>query len=216
MEALQLLTFFVLVCARSGNSELTCPEVDDGKDVYIPSDTNCMEYYHCVHGIPVMMICPFGLFWDQSNQFCNWPDQISPPCTADCPSEGWLRRDEVSNCYLFGTEKMTFAEAQQFCKDNGGKLAEPRRKIETNAINRIINEEAGGMSYWIGLTDNDREGTFTWLSDDSEVQYSDWAHGEPNDQNDEDCTHLRKAKEFQWNDFSCNARNGNTALCQKF
>ena len=32
---------------------------------------------------------------------------------ADCPSQGWLRRDRVSNCYLFGTEKMNFAEAQQ-------------------------------------------------------------------------------------------------------
>ena len=32
---------------------------------------------------------------------------------ADCPSEGWLRRDRVSNCYLFGGEKMNFAEAQQ-------------------------------------------------------------------------------------------------------
>ena len=32
---------------------------------------------------------------------------------AGCPAEGWLRRDKVSNCYLFGTEDMNFNEAKE-------------------------------------------------------------------------------------------------------
>jgi len=217
METLHFLTVFLFLSVGWVNSELTCPEVDEGENVYLPSDTNCREYFHCVHGVPVMMHCPDGLFWDPANEFCNWPDQISPPCTADCPSQGWLRRDRVSNCYLFGGDKMNFAEAQQFCEENGGKLAEPRRQRETNVINRMINKEAGESNYWIGLTDNDNEGSYTWLSDGTDVDYSNWNKGEPNNAwGNEHCALLRKARSFEWNDSNCNGRNGNTALCQKF
>jgi len=210
------LSVLLIVSVGWASAELVCPEVDEG-ETYLPSDTNCQEYFHCVHGVPVMRKCPDGLQWDAANQFCNWPDQISPPCTADCPSQGWLRRDRVSNCYLFGTEKMNFAEAQQFCEENGGTLAEPRRARETNVINRMINKEAGNNNYWIGLTDRREEGTFTWMSDNSEVSYTNWDKREPNNAwGREDCAHLRKSKSFKWNDSNCEARNGNRALCQKF
>ena len=45
---------------------------------------------------------------------------------------------------------MTLKFQFQFCEDNGGKLAEPRRMRETNVINKMINKEAGGENYWIG------------------------------------------------------------------
>ena len=38
----------------------------------------------------------------------------------------------------------------QFCTDNGGILAEPRRKRETRAINNKIRKHAGNENYWIG------------------------------------------------------------------
>ena len=81
MRTLQLSTAFAFLFIGWVNSELTCPEVDEG-ETYLPSDTNCQEYFHCVHGVPIMRKCPDGLFWDKTNQFCNWPDQISPPCTG--------------------------------------------------------------------------------------------------------------------------------------
>ena len=68
-----------------------------------------------------------------------------------------------------------------------------------------------------GLTDRRTEGTFTWLSDDSEVRYTNWDKGEPNNaKGKEDCAHLRRVKSFRWNDSNCDNRNGNRALCQKF
>ena len=68
-----------------------------------------------------------------------------------------------------------------------------------------------------GLTDRREEGTFTWMSDNSEVSYTNWDKREPNNAwGREDCAHLRKSKSFKWNDSNCEARNGNRALCQKF
>lgn len=82
-----IFSFAIIFIAFVGKlkANITCPDVSDGDEVYIPSDTNCGEYFHCVNGVPVEMKCPDGLWWDQSNEFCNWPDQVSPPCTGNTP-----------------------------------------------------------------------------------------------------------------------------------
>ena len=82
MEAFKSLTFFLCLSIGLANAELTCPEDNAEEETYLPSDTNCSEYFQCVHGVPVMRKCPDGLQWDQAKNICNWPDQISPPCTG--------------------------------------------------------------------------------------------------------------------------------------
>ena len=74
------LLFFTFIIQL--NAELSCPDVDNGEPVFLPSDTNCGEYFVCVHGVPVLMECPEGLYWDQSLNVCNWPDLVVPPCTG--------------------------------------------------------------------------------------------------------------------------------------
>ena len=83
METAKTVSFLLLISVGQIIAELACPEVSDGDDVFLPSQTNCEEYFHCTNGIPVEMKCPDGLYWDQSKQFCNWPDQVSPPCTGN-------------------------------------------------------------------------------------------------------------------------------------
>ena len=82
MEGLKFSTIFLFLLIGLANAELTCPEYNNEEETYLPSDTNCNEYFHCVHGVPVMRKCPEGLQWDQAKNICNWPDQISPPCTG--------------------------------------------------------------------------------------------------------------------------------------
>ena len=85
VSALSILTLAGQLTAVNVQVSLTgktCPEVWDGTDVFFPSKSNCEEYFQCVHGVPVLMHCPDGLYWDQSKQICNWPDDVSPPCTG--------------------------------------------------------------------------------------------------------------------------------------
>lgn len=69
-----------------------------------------------------------------------------------------------------------------------------------------------------GLSDYCNEGTFTWKSDGSSLEYSNWKENEPNDYLDnEDCVQLNH--DSQWNDLRCltdSTAIGNimTALCQ--
>jgi len=196
-----------------------CPDIYDGTEVYLRSKSNCEEYFHCVHGAPVLMHCPDGLYWDQSKSICNWPDQVSPPCTATC-EKPWIRADKVANCYLFGTDAMNYDDAQQFCADNGGHLAEPRSKKETKVINNKIDRFGSNVNYWIGLTDRANEGSFVWGSDGSEATYTNWNGREPNNMRNEDCAHIRTNKNNEWNDSKCNQKSSsigpNMPLCQKF
>jgi len=227
MNSVVVFVFFT-ACVSQMSAQLVeepleapkCPDVYDGTEVYLRSKSNCEEYFHCVHGTPVLMQCPDGLYWDQSKEICNWPDQVSPPCTATC-EKPWIRADRAANCYLFGTEPMNYDDAQQFCADNGGFLAEPRSKKETKIINNKIEKHADGTNYWIGLTDRANEGTFVWGSDNAVATYTNWNGREPNNWGrKEDCAHIRTNKNNEWNDSVCDRKEtsigGNYALCQKF
>ena len=95
------LVFLFMTCFGKLNAKLSCPDVSDGEEVYLSSDTNCGEYFHCVNGVPVEMKCPDGLWWDQENEFCNWPDQVSPPCTGKCPkSNDWSGNNDYDFFHL--------------------------------------------------------------------------------------------------------------------
>ena len=88
MQSNHILAFLLLASLGQLNAEealsksLSCPDVNSGVPVFLPSTTNCAEYFVCDHGVPILMQCPEGLYWDQSKNVCNWPDQISPPCTG--------------------------------------------------------------------------------------------------------------------------------------
>ena len=65
-----------------------CPDVDE--TVFLPSSSKCADYFVCEHGVPIRKTCPEGLHWDDSAKACNWPDQISPPCTGKIWQCVWL------------------------------------------------------------------------------------------------------------------------------
>jgi len=81
IAALCLLCFAARLKADDSQSDLKCPEIWNGTDVFFLSK-NCAEYFQCNHGVPILMHCSYGLHWDQSAKHCTFPDQISPPCTG--------------------------------------------------------------------------------------------------------------------------------------
>jgi len=143
-------------------------------------------------------------------------------CTpADC-KEPWVRPGSSVACYASARDKgTTFDDAFRKCDSMGGFLAEPRSEYETDNVMSVINSNA---SYWIGITDHGEEGNFRWLSDDSEVTYSNWGKNEPNNHGgNQNCAQLWVYRDHQWDDQQCsrtsNSHRGQTtpivALCQK-
>ncbi|KAL7405287.1 hypothetical protein ABVT39_026675 [Epinephelus coioides] len=68
---------------------------------------------------------------------------------------------------------------------------------------------------WIGLTDSETEGTWTWV-DGTALNTSYWNAGEPNSYQgiDEDCGEIRLYdREYNWNDSPCKQQN--FWICEK-
>ncbi|KAK3085754.1 hypothetical protein FSP39_008201 [Pinctada imbricata] len=58
--------------------------------------------------------------------------------------------------------------------------------------------------FWIDGSDLLVEGHFVWASTQSDMDYTNWAKGEPNDLNGEDCVEIvHNSDNFTWNDAPC-------------
>ncbi|KAI4896038.1 hypothetical protein NFI96_032605, partial [Prochilodus magdalenae] len=105
--------------------------------------------------------------------------------------------------YNITTERRSWNESRQYCKDLGADLAIINSREEQEFLsNLFVSTEA-----WIGLTDIDTEGVWKWV-DGSALTTQFWWPGEPNDINNEDCavTNFRFAEPRSvpaWADIPC-------------
>lgn len=68
------------------------------------------------------------------------------------------------------------------------------------------------MSFWLGATDNLKEGEWIWQSSGKTMTYSNWTVGEPNNCcGGENCLEM-SANLGTWNDASCT--NSFSVLCE--
>ncbi|MCF2146383.1 chitin binding domain-containing protein [Desmonostoc muscorum LEGE 12446] len=54
----------------------SCP-ADDGSSaivVHLPHDTRCDVYYRCQQGVPILMPCPDGTYFNAKLEVCDWPE----------------------------------------------------------------------------------------------------------------------------------------------
>lgn len=109
--------------------------------------------------------------------------------------------DNEGIIYSICTEALVAEEALELCRDAGMELV----KIDDMAEQLILTEQLepfDSSSWFIGLNDRDLEDEWVW-SDGSELRWSRWNAGEPNDYGDgEDCVELR-SRQDSWNDIGC-------------
>ncbi|XDV16009.1 hypothetical protein PO909_015904 [Leuciscus waleckii] len=110
---------------------------------------------------------------------------------------------KASERFFFSTssEKKSWSESRQFCRDHGGDLAIINTEEKQKHISSFVKE-----SVWIGLSDTENEGNMKWV-DNSPLNRVFWDSGEPNSfhGSNEDCVELDPARGSvnNWNDLSC-------------
>ncbi|XP_060066707.1 echinoidin-like [Ylistrum balloti] len=116
-----------------------------------------------------------------------------------------------NHCYTFEIHHhQDWAHANNDCHAKGGFLLTIHSSMEQN----FIMTELGSLSFagngvWLGLTDQNTEGTFVW-ADDSPVDYTYWASGQPAGLGgiaaaQEDCTLLKYRDSGHWHDYPCSS-----------
>ncbi|KAK2840189.1 hypothetical protein Q5P01_013929 [Channa striata] len=119
-----------------------------------------------------------------------------------CPA-GWTMFK--SSCYLLSTESGSWTKARDDCRNRGSDLVVITSAEEQTFLLEFTKEET-----WIGLNDQDAEGTWTWI-DGTPLTLNYWSDQQPDNGNEdpiwgeEDCVHIRQGGASKWNDRSCEA-----------
>jgi len=134
----------------------------------------------------------------------GYVENCDDTCVSSC-KPNWTEVD--SHCYLWSKIQLSWAEAETACMKEGGHLA----SITSKAMNDKISNETktnhrGHTSMWIGGTDSEKEGTWTW-SDCSEWKFELWMQvSEGNQPKKYDCVEFFREGVF-WGDDDCTRNN---------
>jgi len=153
------------------------------------------------------------------------PAPVPSPCPID-KNPYWEDFTEVGilGCFLTNLNDETtrnntynWWEAQQFCEAAGGYMAQ----VETEEEHQLLSWHylthwnwVGQRYYWIGLTDFEEYGRWTWNHTDQLADFTMWAPGawaEPNQQ----CVHLNFDAYREWEPQNCD-ENGHHHIVVKY
>ncbi|CAC5363128.1 unnamed protein product [Mytilus coruscus] len=129
--------------------------------------------------------------------------------SLSCQKE-WFNYE--SKCYYFGGVITTWNDAKLTCESYGSMMVE----VKSNCENDFLKTKAATYkaSYWLGGTDIKIEGIWIWSSSQTEVTFSDWNVGNPNNANDnEHCLGMNYGAELKWNDYPCSGKL--RTICEK-
>nr|XP_057941008.1 galactose-specific lectin nattectin-like [Doryrhamphus excisus]XP_057941009.1 galactose-specific lectin nattectin-like [Doryrhamphus excisus] len=119
----------------------------------------------------------------------------------ECPM-GWTRLDD--RCFIYKSDLLSFAEAEDACNTENANLASLRNNLENALAYQLVRDANGGNipNTWIGLHDGIEEGKFVW-TDGSKVDFTFFRSDQPDDfQGREECVEIHIVEE-RWNDDGC-------------
>merc|ERR1712126_442892 len=108
-------------------------------------------------------------------QYCTLFSLLLGNAIGSCPTSSEIFWAELGDsCYTISKSKMNMGQAQEYCWEQGGYLAEITSKDEEDLLDSFL---VGGLHYWIGLTDIFVEGVWRWEQSHQEAEYTNWVPG---------------------------------------
>ena len=152
-----------------------------------------IEYWRCSR-------CGYYFSDPDGNVRITYADTVIPhPCIPEGAAEF------NGHYYLVFENVLSWSDAKAYCETLGGHLA-----TVTSAEEQAFVETLGTNSYWLGASDEQEEGVWTWVT--GEVwDYSHWNSGEPNGQRGEN--YLTLWPSF-WNDLGNSSSEQEGFICE--
>lgn len=168
----------------------------------------CNNYASCSFNVTVMhdnsatITCPNDLYLtcnDQGGAYATWEDPLYEGSCQNCNNNnsipGFVYMGTLNGSqYYCSTSVASWQNANQICQNNGGHLVSINSQEENYFLANILTLQ----SAWIGLSDFNSEGNFSWSNGD-ELGYTNWYPGQPNNYNySQDYVEL--LNDGRWND----------------
>jgi hypothetical protein len=132
-------------------------------------------------------------------------DGIDNDCSGlidDAPACACEQREISDRTFHLCNWPMPWHEAEALCQRKGLVLA----RVDSKQMSRELYREATEIArsaWWIGYSDREQEGRFTWQEGDT-GGFSYWDARQPNNRScNEDCVALREGKKGRWHDSPC-------------
>ncbi|CAL4080456.1 unnamed protein product, partial [Meganyctiphanes norvegica] len=100
--------------------------------------------------------------------------------------------------FLVVKQKLSWPDAREHCKQNGGDLAAPDN---LELLQNYLKDKDELHDYWLGGTDEAKEGTWTWLGGASIA--NSWKSSQPSGGRAQNCLDFRSASNPSLNDYEC-------------
>ncbi|XP_066276587.1 mucin-like protein isoform X1 [Branchiostoma lanceolatum] len=134
-----------------------------------------------------------------------YPNPDGKSC-RECP---YGYRAHKDNCYRFwgGKNAKTYSGARQVCQKNGGDIYMWKSAAAVARLKRKLISD-GAPSVWIGLSDEDLEGTWIWANGMvlGGSDFTDWSPDPPRNTDKKDCAVARKVHRYRWKAVPCSYR----------
>uniref|UniRef100_A0A914WC03 Uncharacterized protein n=1 Tax=Plectus sambesii TaxID=2011161 RepID=A0A914WC03_9BILA len=101
--------------------------------------------------------------------------------SAQCPVGWQLSVVDTTKCYLLVTNKATWSEAEQHCRQAASHLTSVTSAFETSNLNSLVQNSLliGPLDQvWIGASGINQDDRFVW-TDGTPMSYTNWRIGEP-------------------------------------
>lgn len=130
----------------------------------------------------------------------------------------FLAGTAVGWTYHYSRKTMNWTQARQWCQTNYTDMVVIQNQDENNYLVSMLPNKNRGPYYWIGITKNHKNETWTWIGNNSTwIGEQSWAKNEPNNNySTEFCVEIyvnRGENRGKWNDEKC--VNQKYALCYK-
>ncbi|KAK0138497.1 Macrophage mannose receptor 1 [Merluccius polli] len=102
--------------------------------------------------------------------------------------------------YHYINEKMSWQDAQSYCRNNYSDLATISNMTDNKKAQKKHNSTEKYV--WIGLNNNNTQGAWRWSEDSSDASFYNWNKGEPNGNNN--CVEMRP--DGCWKDEKCTTK----------
>ncbi len=144
--------------------------------------------------------------FDIETGFYEQVDPLVRDTISHLPDEevfhGWVRYPRNGHFYKLITWQLPWHEGERYGLRNQGHLVTIRSEEEEKWLSTRFSHK---ITIWIGLTDEEQEGIWKWISGDTS-EYRNWHTGEPMQGTNANHCVFRWGGELAWNDTSFDRR----------